>query len=97
MDWRGFVKLYPVIGIIAVLAVPVAVQSAEAPARKAEDSTRVVCEVTHPPGSRLGGVRRCRTQAEWAQYRAETRDVVHRIQAEGATFCDPNPNGGPHC
>jgi hypothetical protein len=25
------------------------------------------------------------------------RDVVHRVQAEGATFCDPNPAGGPHC
>lgn len=90
-------KLHPVIGVIAVLAAPIAVQGAEAPARKAESSTDVVCEVTHPPGSRLGGVRRCRTRAEWAQYRQETRDVVHRVQAEGATFCDPNPAGGPHC
>jgi hypothetical protein len=85
------------VAAIAVIAAPVVVQGAEAPARKTDDSNQVICEVTHPPGSRLGGVRRCRTRAEWAQYRAETRDVVHRIQAQGATFCDPNPSGGPHC
>jgi hypothetical protein len=92
-------KFYPVIAAIAVIAAPTVVLSAEVPAtaQKADNSDQVVCEVTHPPGSRLGGVRRCRTRAEWAQYRAETRDVVHRVQAEGATFCDPNPAGGPHC
>jgi hypothetical protein len=91
-------KFHPVIGVIAVLMAPVALQGAERPAQqKAENSDQVICEVTHPPGSRLGGVRRCRTRAEWAAYRAETRDVVHRVQAEGATFCDPNPSGGPHC
>lgn len=90
-------RILAVVAAIAVIAVPAAVQSAEAPAAKADDSGQVICEVTHPPGSRLGGVRRCRTRAEWAQYRAEVRDVVHRVQVQGATFCDPNPNGGPHC
>ena len=61
-----------------------------APAQKSDDSTRIVCEVTHPVGSRLGGVRRCRTQAEWAAYRLEVRDTVDRIQSGGATQC-PNP------
>ena len=66
--------------------------AAEGPAPKAsDDPNRVTCEVTRPPGSRLGGVRRCRTQAEWAQYRQEMRDVAHRIQAEGATNCVPTP------
>ena len=83
-------KLHPVIGMIAVLAAPVAVQSAEGPAQqKAENPDQIVCEVTRPPGSRLGGVRRCRTRAEWVAYRAETRDVVHRVQTEGATYCTP--------
>jgi hypothetical protein len=90
-------KVYPVIAAIAVIASPVGMVGAEQPAQKADNSNQVTCEVTHPPGSRLGGVRRCRTRAEWAAYRAETRDVVHRVQAEGATFCDPDPNGGPHC
>jgi hypothetical protein len=90
-------KVYPLIAAIAVIASPVAVLDAEGPALKADSSDQVICEVTHPPGSRLGGVRRCRTRAEWAQYRAETRDVVHRVQREGATFCDPDPAGGPHC
>jgi hypothetical protein len=90
-------KFYPVIGMIAVLAAPVAVQSAERPAQKGEDPTQIICEVTRPAGSRLGGVRRCHTRAEWVQYRAEMRTTVQRVQAEGATFCDPNPSGGPHC
>jgi cytochrome c5 len=63
--------------------------AAERPAGKADDPNRVTCETTHQVGSRLGGVRRCHTQAEWAQIRAETRDVMHRIQAEGATNCVP--------
>ena len=62
---------------------------AESPAHKADDPGRVTCETTRPPGSRLGGVRRCRTRAEWDRYRAEMRDVTHRIQAEGATNCVP--------
>jgi len=94
----GIVKLYAALGMLAVLAAPVAVQSAERATQKADDDpNRVTCEVTRPAGSRLGGVRRCRTQAEWAQYRQEMRDTVHRVQAEGATFCDPNPAGGPRC
>jgi hypothetical protein len=83
-------KFRSVMGVIAVLAAPVAVQSAERPAQqKAENPDQIICEVTHPPGSRLGGIRRCRTRAEWAAYRAETRDVVHRVQTEGATYCTP--------
>src|SRR3954454_6519786 len=79
---------------LAVLSGSLAIQDAraEAPARSPDDPGRITCEVSHPAGSRLGGVRRCRTQAEWAQYRAETRDVVHRVQAEGATNCVPTPD-----
>jgi hypothetical protein len=80
-------------GLILALA-PLAVQAAgaEAPAQKGgDDPNRVTCEVSRPPGTRLGGVRHCRTQAEWAQYRQEMRDVAHRIQAEGATNCVPTP------
>ena len=86
-------KFYVVVAALAVVAAPMIVQAA-APAAgaKGDDSNRITCRVTRPVGSRLGGVRTCRTAAEWAAYQAEMRDVVHRIQGEGATFCTPNPN-----
>jgi hypothetical protein len=85
------VKSHAVIAAAAVIfgSASAQIAGAEGPAQKAGDANRITCEVTHPPGSRLGGVRRCRTQAEWAQFRAETRDVMHRIQGEGATNCVP--------
>jgi len=85
------VKVRAVTAALAVALGALAVQNvaAENPAAKNDDASRVTCEVAHPVGSRLGGVRTCRTQAEWAQYRAEMRDVAHRIQAEGATNCVP--------
>jgi len=67
----------------AVIAIPVAVVGAQTPAGK--DSayhTKKICDVKTPIGSRLGGVRRCRTRAEIAQARAENRDTVDRIQSQ---------------
>ena len=80
--------------LLTICCTLVAVEAAGAqPApRKSDDPDRVTCETDHPVGSRLGGVRHCRTQAEWQQYRAEMRDVVHRIQTQGATACDPQRN-----
>jgi hypothetical protein len=87
-------RVRPLVAAFVIAIGPLAVQTAgaETPAQKGnDDPNRVTCEVTRPAGSRLGGVRRCRTQAEWAQYRQEMRDVAHRIQAEGATNCVPTP------
>jgi hypothetical protein len=85
-------KFRAVIAVIAVVAGSLAVQNAgaESPAQKSEDANQITCEVTRPAGTRLGGVRRCRTRAEWAQYRAEMRAAVHRVQSEGATNCVPS-------
>lgn len=92
-------KFHAVAAAIAVAFAPMAVQAVDAPAgRRVDDPNKVTCRVTRPIGSRLGGVRTCRTAAEWAAYQAEIRDVVHRIQGEGATFCIPNPsNPVPTC
>lgn len=89
--WRCLVKVRALAAASTVIFGSLAIQNvaAEAPAQKNDDPNRVTCEVSHPVGSRLGGVRRCRTQAEWAQYRAEARTVMNRIQAEGATRCVP--------
>lgn len=84
-------KMRAVLSALAIVCGSLAIQpaGAESPAPRTDDPGRITCEVTRPPGSRLGGVRRCRTQAEWERYRAEMRDVTHRIQAEGATNCIP--------
>ncbi|HYI64190.1 MAG TPA: hypothetical protein VEW71_04825 [Allosphingosinicella sp.] len=67
---------------LAVIAVPIAVVGAAEPDAKADYSTKKICDVTNVTGSRLGGVRRCRTQAEREQAKAESRDVVSRIQSQ---------------
>jgi len=68
----------------ATVFVPVALLGAAEPDTKAEYSTKKVCEVSVPTGSRLGGVRRCRTAAEREEAKAEDRDVVDRIQSRKA-------------
>ena len=92
-------KFHVVLAALAVVVAPMIVQATEpTTGRRTDDSNKVTCRVTRPVGSRLGGVRTCRTAAEWAAYQAEMRDVVHRIQGEGATFCVPNPsNPVPTC
>jgi hypothetical protein len=64
--------------ILAVVAVPFAVQGAEG---QAAPSEKRYCEVNQPTGSRLGAVRRCRTKAERDAAKAESRRVVDRIQS----------------
>ena len=85
MKFRAAIAVFVLLG--GALAARTAV--AESPAAPKDDPNRVTCEVVRPVGSRLGGVRTCRTQAEWAQYRAEMRDVTQRVQNEGATRCVP--------
>jgi hypothetical protein len=76
---------------IAVVAVPIAVQGAEAPRRTTATppAAKRTCEVTVPMGSRLGGVRRCRTERERSEHKAEARDVVDRVQRMKPTLCPP--------
>jgi hypothetical protein len=79
---------------LAVVAIPIAAYGAAQPADKSDDYyTKKVCEVTTPTGSRLGGTRRCRTQAELDQNRAETKQVIERVQTMKPTFCGPGGRG----
>ena len=67
---------------MAAVAVPIAAYAASEPAPKGADYyTKKVCQVIRPTGSRLGGARRCRTQAQIDQARAEDRQVLERIQS----------------
>ena len=82
--------LRALVAAISVVAVPIAVQGAEGPTKAAPREKRF-CEVTVPMGSRLGGIRRCRTKAERDAHKAEARTTVDRIQALRPTFCEPMP------
>ena len=71
----------------ALVALPFAVQGAQAPAKA--NSARRVCTVTPTIGSRLQNTRRCRTQEEREQEKQEAREVVDRVQAFKPTMCAP--------
>ena len=77
------------LSLAAVVAVPIAVQGTEGPRRTVTDKAKRTCEVDLPTGSRLGGVRRCRSAEERAAHRAEARRTVDRIQAMKPVLCAP--------
>jgi len=80
------------VAAVAVIAIPLAVvgaQSQQPASRKSDHSTKKVCDVAQPTGSRLGGIRRCRTAAEREEHKAEARQVVDRIQMMKPTMCPP--------
>ena len=69
------------IAAAAVIAIPAAVVGAQQPGRtKPQASAKRVCEVALPTGSRLGGIRRCRSAAERELAKQEARQVVDRVQ-----------------
>jgi hypothetical protein len=74
---------------LAVIALPIAVHGAEGPSRPANPQAKRTCDVETPTGSRLGGVRRCRSAAERDALKQESRRTVDRIQAFKATMCAP--------
>jgi len=75
---------------IAIVAVPIAVQGAEGPRQSGQPKVKRTCQVDLQIGSRLGGVRRCRSQEEREAAKQEARTVVDRIQSMKATTCPPN-------
>jgi hypothetical protein len=52
------------------------------------DPNKMVCVQERVIGSRLNTRRVCRTRAEWAEHRAETRREVEESQYFKPTFCD---------
>jgi hypothetical protein len=87
--------------LTASLAVPAVAQQSRSKAR--DYSEKKICKVEGRQGSRLGGKRSCKTQAEWDQIARESRLVAEAIQ-RGPQPClmgsnDPrNPNAGvPRC
>jgi hypothetical protein len=64
--------------VAASIAIPAAAQQASS--RGSDYGQKKVCKVEGVKGSRLGGKRTCRTQAEWDELARENRTVVERIQ-----------------
>ena len=49
--------------------------------KNAKSPDKVVCITEDVTGSRLGSVKTCHTNAEWAQYQREMRNTVDHMQA----------------
>lgn len=88
-------KLRALIAAAALLTVPAAAL-ADDPAQQggSDYSTKKTCRVDLPLGSRLGGVKRCRTKAERDQHRRDSREVMEKVQIGGNARCRPPLLGG---
>lgn len=82
------------VAALATATVPAIVPGAARPDGQADYSTKKVCDTNTPVGSRLGGVRRCRTAAERREEQKESREVVDRIQLLKPTICGPGTGRG---
>ena len=49
-------------------------ETAAAPAKPKKDSSRLICKVDNPTGTRTGGKRTCMTAAQWAERTARDRE-----------------------
>ena len=64
---------------LALAATAVAQPATQTPPPKA-DTERLICRTVTENGSRLGATRVCRTRAEWAEQRRQTRETIDHIQ-----------------
>jgi hypothetical protein len=80
---------YAVAAVFLLAQGGVAAGETQTVGKKADSNKKKICRVEADIGTRLGGRRTCRTQAEWDQVRAEARRTVERIQDFKATACPP--------
>ncbi|MDQ4087855.1 MAG: hypothetical protein M3177_07600 [Pseudomonadota bacterium] len=81
-------KTIAILGAMLVTGAAAAEQPASAPTvhRGADgDPDRIICRTEREIGSRLATRRVCRTRAEWAEHRAQTRDRLERAQQQMQT------------
>ena len=78
---------------VAIVATQLAAQGTQAPPQRPDYSKTKICEVNTAIGSRLGGVRRCRTRREREIEQQEARQVVDRVQ----TFKPTCPTSTGRC
>jgi hypothetical protein len=61
-----------------------------AAAAETENQTQVICRTVADLGTRLGRSRVCRTRAEWAASRRDSRSQIDRAQGGGRTTSNGN-------
>jgi hypothetical protein len=66
---------------------------ADRPGGPDNDPNRIVCVSESQIGTRIRRARVCRTRAEWAQYREQSRRVIDRIQLNKQTCGEGGPGG----
>ena len=79
-------------GLLTLVAVSVAASPAiaqtsstpaatpSAPVKKTKDPNEIVCERQEELGTRLSSAKICHTRAEWAELRAQDRQMVDKAQ-----------------
>jgi hypothetical protein len=77
-------------GILVAVSLSAPAQAQQASSRSSDYRQKKVCKVEGTIGSRLGGKRTCRTQAEWDELARENRTVVEHFQA----YTHPCLSGG---
>jgi len=76
-----FVALAAFLALGAAPAIAQAPSAGTAPASaKAQDPDKKICQRVEETGSRLGDRRICKTRAEWAAERQESRNELERAQ-----------------
>jgi hypothetical protein len=85
-------QFFGVLALAAASPVYAQVTSIESsnPARKSNDPNRIVCDVEQTTGTRLGARKVCKTAAEWAQLKQETRQNVEKVQQQGTSTGIPS-------
>jgi hypothetical protein len=78
----------------AAAATEPAGQPEKGPTTPSADTVRRICKTSVTIGTRLGGTRTCRTAAEWAEMRAQSRLATERMQANGNPSCRAASLGG---
>ena len=86
-----------VMAALAAACLSVPAHSQQARSRGSDYGSKKICKVEGVVGSRLGGKRTCRTQAEWDELARENRSVTDRIQAyTHPCLMGPNQPGQEH-
>ena len=86
--------VFAVIGTAA--SAQVSTTLADRPEGPIGNSNQIVCVREAITGSRLAQQRVCRTRAEWAEYRAQARNTVDRVQMYKPSCtpaCGTDPRG----
>ena len=68
------------LGAVALLAGTASASESASRSTAKNDPDRVVCRVSQDTGSRLGKIRVCKTNAQWAEMRRQTQETIDHIQ-----------------